>query len=238
MIIIYYNVTLCDSLIAPQAKLLRSMKHEAVLVRDAKSAPDILSHCAVRARNSGVHLPGIGLAIGCGIGCGLVQSSDWVGLRMFNALTCTDSVQNDRLAAALLKFAYFAYPRYSMILWLSIQCLCASSSQVLLASCYDSELTKKIENDLLGQWVEAPESKIQHSWIFFDIYGFCLSCPCHHVAPMKWIRWRAQLMVPLRSRLGIVDHWYRSHSVSRWSWYVACVRLILSFKKSCFKNWL
>ena len=51
-------MTLCDSLIAPQAKLLRSMKHEAVLVRDAKSAPDILSHCAVRARNSGVHLPG------------------------------------------------------------------------------------------------------------------------------------------------------------------------------------
>lgn len=51
---------------------------QAVLVRDAKSAPDILSHCAVRARNSGV----------------------------------------------------------------------------LLASCYDSELTKKIENDLLGQWVE------------------------------------------------------------------------------------
>ena len=29
---------------------------EAVLVRDAKSAPDILSHCAVRARNSGVLL--------------------------------------------------------------------------------------------------------------------------------------------------------------------------------------
>ena len=51
---------------------------QAVLVRDAKSAPDILSHCAVRARNSGV----------------------------------------------------------------------------LLASCYDSDLTKKIESDLLGQWVE------------------------------------------------------------------------------------
>lgn len=27
--------------------------------------------------------------------------------------------------------------------------------QVLLASCYDSDLTKKIESDLLGQWVEA-----------------------------------------------------------------------------------
>ena len=48
---------------------------------------------------------------------------------------------------------------------------------------------------------------------------------------MTWIRWRAQLMVPLRSRLGMVDRCYRSHSVSRWSWYVACVRLILSFKK-------
>eukprot|EP00972_Heterocapsa_arctica_P085557 12610863-Heterocapsa_arctica.AAC.1 len=29
---------------------------QAVLVRDAASAPDILSHCAVRARNSGVLL--------------------------------------------------------------------------------------------------------------------------------------------------------------------------------------
>ncbi|CAJ1410220.1 unnamed protein product [Effrenium voratum] len=51
---------------------------QAVLVRDAKSAPDILSHCAVRARNSGV----------------------------------------------------------------------------LLASCYDSTLTEKIEAELLGQWVQ------------------------------------------------------------------------------------
>lgn len=49
--------------------------------------------------------------------------------------------------------AFTVLPTFNdtMIQWYVLQVL----GQVLLASCYDSDLTKKIESDLLGQWVEA-----------------------------------------------------------------------------------